>query len=212
MLLSKENNLKSRLKGIVGDKFDDAMNHWENTFLSLVQNLILQKEDSEKKLLSSISTLDAGLAKIRKENGLLVSHLAHSRDRAQRRYDYLAYFKDMEIRNRDKAFLRQVHLSAEVLINEILLSNSFPLVSIKPLEVNDDEIPHPADSNQDYSSGEENDFPGDSTDKQGISLQKATNSGELTTGGNPNEEETRVDQNEKNTGEDTEAGEIYIET
>lgn len=37
LLLSKEKNLKSRLKGIVGDKFDDSMNHWENTFLTLVQ-------------------------------------------------------------------------------------------------------------------------------------------------------------------------------
>ena len=158
-LISKEKNLQSRLKGLVGDKFDDAMDHWENSCLSLIQHLTSQKEgshnsltaltifslsclfeffillkfcillfaESEKNLQSSNSVLEAKYAKIRKENALLVSVLTGSRDRAERRLDYLAYFKDIQDRNHQRALLRQVHLRAEVLVNDILLSTLFLL-------------------------------------------------------------------------------------
>ncbi|XP_026444843.1 uncharacterized protein LOC113345268 [Papaver somniferum] len=172
--------------------------------------------ESEKGLRSTISTLEAKVAKIYEENAHLTSLVTSTRDQAERRLDYLSHFKDIQDRNHQREFLRQVHLKAEVLVNEILLSQSLPPVSVDPLEVDDDEIPRPADSDFDYPSGNESildeDEEGtshydeiphqDETPRQDETPhhgEKDIPSTDATAEGNPYV--TKTDESEKNIGE-----------
>ncbi|XP_026408666.1 structural maintenance of chromosomes protein 5-like [Papaver somniferum] len=153
-----EKKIRSRLKGLVGDDFDKAMENMKNSGSALAQYLISQREESEKLHQSTISWLGSDLTKARKERAKFSTALISSRDRSERRCSYLQSFVEIGIKNAEKAVARDAHIKAQTLVNNILLEKSLPLVTVPPLDISDDEqLPVP-DSDYEYVSDEEEDL------------------------------------------------------
>ena len=109
------------------------------------------------------------MAKARKENALLAATLSLSRDRHERRIDYLEHSKDIESRNLQKRVRRETLEEAQILMNNILISNSLPIANIgSSAAIDPDEVPRAKDNDYYYESGDETlDDEGNLRDKNG---------------------------------------------
>ena len=119
-------------------------------------------------MLASLSAAEEKLAKARKENALLVANLSLSRDRHERRIDYLKHSKDIACRNLMKRVRRETLEEAQILMNNVLIANSLPAANLGSAEIGQEEIPRAMDSDYHYESGDETlDEEGNLRDRNG---------------------------------------------
>ena len=119
-------------------------------------------------MLASLSAAEEKLAKARKENALLAANLSLSRDRHERRIDYLKHSKDVACRNLMRRVRRETIEEAQVLMNNYLLANSLPAANLGSGEIGQDEVPRAKDNDYHYESGDETlDEEGNIRDRNG---------------------------------------------
>jgi hypothetical protein len=129
---------------------------------------------SEKSLQASLSAAEMKLSQSKKKLALLSASRALSRDRYERRIDFVEHSMGICDKNNQKKVRRNTLAEAEVLMNKVLISHSLPPQSLTSDDIGEDEIPRQEDDDYYYeSSGEDFDEDGNLVDKDGKILFKA---------------------------------------